>query len=74
VDHIIILGQEEIKYRKKISLFCDLNSNYSGIDLDLKLWNINEKYNIFFVFPKLQIIATTFKVIKFYTKLYIVHT
>jgi hypothetical protein len=26
-------GQEEIKSRKKIALFCDLNYIYSGIDL-----------------------------------------
>jgi hypothetical protein len=27
------MGQEEIKSRKEIALFCDLNSIYSGIDL-----------------------------------------
>jgi hypothetical protein len=41
------MGQKEVKFHKKISLFCDLNSIYSGIDL--KVWNIKEN-NIFFEF------------------------
>jgi hypothetical protein len=40
----LILGQKEVKSHKEISLFCDLNSIYGGIDL--KLWNI--KVNIIF--------------------------
>jgi hypothetical protein len=39
------MGQKEVKSQKEISLFCDLNSIYSGIDL--KLCNIKEN-NIFF--------------------------
>jgi hypothetical protein len=34
------MGQKEVKSYKEISLFCDLNSIYSGIDL--KLWNTKE--------------------------------
>jgi hypothetical protein len=49
--HILILGQKEVKSHKEISLFCDLNSIYS--DIDLKLWNIKEN-GIFFDIPKLQ--------------------
>jgi hypothetical protein len=49
--HILILGQKEVKSRMEISLFCDLNSIYSGINL--KFWNIKEN-NIFFDIPKLQ--------------------
>jgi hypothetical protein len=41
---ILILGQKEVKFHKKILIFCDLNSIYSGINL--KLWNIKEN-NIF---------------------------
>jgi hypothetical protein len=54
--HETISGRaNDLKYgfksqKEKISLFCDLNSIYSGIDL--KLWNIKEK-NIFFDIPKL---------------------
>jgi hypothetical protein len=39
----LILWQKEVKSHKEISLSCDLNSIYSGIDL--KLWKIKE--NIF---------------------------
>jgi hypothetical protein len=46
---VLILGQKEVKSHKEISLFCDLNSIYSGIDL--KLWNIKEN-SIFFDIPK----------------------
>jgi hypothetical protein len=45
------MGQKKVKSHKEISLFCDLNSIYSGIDL--KLWNIKENY-IFVDIPKLQ--------------------
>jgi hypothetical protein len=45
------IGAKEVKPHKEILLFCDLNSNYSGIDL--KLWNIKEN-NIFFDIPKLK--------------------
>jgi hypothetical protein len=45
------MGQKEIKSHKEISLFCDLNSTYNGINL--KLWNIKEM-NIFLDIPKLQ--------------------
>jgi hypothetical protein len=48
---VLILGQKEIKSHRGKSLFCDLNSIYSGIDL--KLWNIKEN-NIFFKIIKLQ--------------------
>jgi hypothetical protein len=41
-------GQNEVKSHTEISLFCDLNSIYSGIDL--KLWNIKENY-VFFDIP-----------------------
>jgi hypothetical protein len=46
---ILILGQKKVISRKEISLFCDLNSIYSGIDQ--KLWNIKEN-SIFFDIPK----------------------
>jgi hypothetical protein len=42
-------GAKRVKFYKKISLFCDLNSIYS--DINLKLWNIKEN-NIFFDIPK----------------------
>jgi hypothetical protein len=42
-------GQKKVKSHKEISLFCDLNSIYSGINV--KLWNIKES-NIFFDIPK----------------------
>jgi hypothetical protein len=45
---ILILGQKELKFHKEISLFCDLNSIYSGINL--KLWKIKEN-SIFFDIP-----------------------
>jgi hypothetical protein len=35
---VLILGQKKVKSHKEISLFCDLNSIYSGINL--KLWDI----------------------------------
>jgi hypothetical protein len=39
------IGAKEVKSQKEILLFCDLNSNYNGIDL--KPWNIKENYNFF---------------------------
>jgi hypothetical protein len=48
---VLIMGQKEVKSHKEISLFCDLNSIYSGINL--KLWNIKEN-NTFFDILKLQ--------------------
>jgi hypothetical protein len=47
--------KKKVKSRKEFSLFCDLNSIYSGIDL--KLWNIKENI-IFFDILKLQIAST----------------
>jgi hypothetical protein len=32
---VLIFGAKEVKSHKEISLFCDLNSIYSGIDLEL---------------------------------------
>jgi hypothetical protein len=45
-------GAERGKYHKLISLFCDLSSIYS--DINLKLWNIKEN-DTFFDISKLQI-------------------
>jgi hypothetical protein len=45
------MGKKEVKSHKEISLLCDLNSIYSGIDL--KLWNIKEN-NILYDILKLQ--------------------
>jgi hypothetical protein len=47
-DHLI-LGPKEVKSREGISLFCDLNYIYCGIDLK---YGISKKVNIFFNIPK----------------------
>jgi hypothetical protein len=43
-------GQKEVNFHKEISLFCYLNSIYS--DIDLKLWNMKEKYIFFHILKK----------------------